>query len=196
MKKYLFPLLLALAFAGMQYLTVRAANDMYVGEILGVITRKQGDCLRIEGEVLTEAGFPDVRICIDGAPVYDLITGLPVALTEIKTGMSVRAAFLIDDGPEPYPAVVVWLNSCHPEAAVFSAHVSENIRYEGDYCTFLSADGKYRIIFTEDTYIYDPDYGTLSIADILPGQEYFIWVDMITASCPALVYPDKAVRIY
>jgi hypothetical protein len=196
MKRIFVFILLALAAAGMPDLTARAANDMYVGETLGKITLKSGDKLRVEGEVLTDAGFPDVQVVIDGAPVYDLVTGLPVALSEVKPGMTARVAYLVDDGPQPFPVVVLWLNGCHPHAAVFTAGVSENILHEDDHCVFLTADGRYRITLTGDTVIYDPAHGFITTADIEPGQEYFIWVDMITASCPALVYPDKAVRIY
>jgi hypothetical protein len=194
MKKYVAIFMtLALSFAS--GLTLKAANDMYVGETQGKITRVQNTSVHIRGEVLTAKGFTHVQVCVKDAPVYDLITGLSVPLSEVKAGLSARVAYIVDDKPLPYPAIVLWLNCNHDDAAVFTAMVSENIRYEEDYCVFLTTDGKYRIAFPNDMLIYDPVYGEMTPDDVAPGQEFFIWVDSITASCPALVFPDKAVLV-
>jgi len=136
----------------------------------------------------------DVVVVLGDAPIFDLLTGLPVYADSIEIGMDIRVAYLLQ--PDMLPqAVVIWLSPAHPEAAVFTTVVSENIQYGPDYVVFLSADGKYRITLDEDTFIYGPNCGELTFEDILPGQEFFVWVDMITASSPAQVYPDKVVMI-
>ncbi|MCL2499418.1 MAG: hypothetical protein FWE90_03670 [Defluviitaleaceae bacterium] len=195
MKKYPMLAIIMFALTCTPYLTANAANDMYVGETQGEITRVWGECIRIEGEALTDAGYAIVDINISGVPAYDLITGQRVSYTEARKGMSVRAAYAVDTYPRPYPAIVLWFNACHDDAAVFTAVVSENIRRESDCCVFLTADGRYRIVFSQDTRICDPHHGEMTVDDILPGQEFFIWVDSITASCPSWVYPHKAVLV-
>jgi hypothetical protein len=168
---------------------------MYVGETQGVITRVFSECVSVEGEVLTDAGYTNVDVCVGDIPVYDLLTGLRVPYTKARKGMSARVAYEMDDDPPPYPGVVLWLNANHSKAAVFTAVVSGNIRYEAEGCVFLTADGKYRIVLSDETVIHDPEYGDMTHDDVIPGQKFFIWVDSITASCPAWVYPDKAVLV-
>ncbi|MCL2203939.1 MAG: hypothetical protein FWB88_08370 [Defluviitaleaceae bacterium] len=195
MKRHTAAVLLVFACLLVPCLTVRAAGGMYVDETQGKIKQIKGTHVRVVGEALTGDAHADVWVCVENAPVYDLVTGLRVPAPAIKRGMGARAAYLIGDGAGVYPAVVLWLNSCRDDAAVFTAVASENIQYGADFCVFLTADGKYRITLTADSYIYDPEYGAMGPGDILPGQEFFIWVDSITASCPALVFPDKAVLV-
>jgi hypothetical protein len=194
MKKY--PILTVLAFMLVCMHNLTANASLTIGETQGIITQTENGSLRVEGDVLTAFGHQSVWVYTENAPLYDLVTGFRVPLTEIKNGKSIRVAYFMDDKPQPYPAVVLWLNSCSDDAAVFTAVVSENIRYGEGYCEFLTVDRKYRITFTDDTYLRDPQTGKITVNDILPGQEFFIWVDSITASCPALVYPDKAVLVY
>ncbi|MCL2604392.1 MAG: hypothetical protein FWD90_07930 [Defluviitaleaceae bacterium] len=186
---------IAFILACTPYLTAYASDVMYVGETQGIITRVNRDRVRIEGEVLTDGGFTIVDVNVKNAPVYDLITGQRVSYTEARRGMSARAAYAVDTLPPPYPAVVLWLNACHNDAAVFTAVVSENIRWEAGHCVFLTADGRYRVTLSSETPVYGPRYERMAVGEIMPGQEFFIWVDSITASCPALVYPDKAVLV-
>jgi len=193
MKKLLLILVMALLL-GPQ---VNAANDTMVAEIdetIGIIVDFDGDFLRLVGEALTANGYDEVMLLLGDAPVYDLITGLSVSATAINPGMEARVAYFYE--PEFFPqTVTVWLHPTHENAAVFTASVSDNIQYGSGYCVFLSADGRYRITLTDDIFIYDPIHGVLTSKDIEPGQMFFAWVDMITASSPALVYPDKIVLI-
>jgi len=178
-------------------LTVNACDvnfDMVIDETIGIVCEFYNGRLSIAGEAITGGGLNDIVVVLGDAPIYDLLTGLPVCTDSIHVGMDVRAAYLLQPGHEAQ-AVVIWLTPAHPMAAVFTTIVSENIQYSPDFAVFLSADGKYRITLTADTSIYDPIHGLLTFWDIKPGQEFFVWVDMITASSPALVYPDKVVRI-
>jgi len=109
--------------------------------------------------------------------------------------MDIRVAYQIRK-TEPFPAVVAWLNWNDENAAVFTVTVSENIVGDENDVIFLSADGKYRVALTPETIIYDPIHGLLSPREISHGTELFVWVDMITASSPALVFPDKVVVVY
>jgi len=192
MQKWIFSLFLV------PYLTFATAGGMYIvseiGETIGTIIEIKNDELRIMGESLNEPGCSDVTVKIGMAPIYDLITGFPVCHTDIKTGMNARIAYnAIKSGIKP--AVVVWLNCSYENSAVFTAVVSDNIQYGNNFCVFLCSDGKYRVTLSHETEIIDPIYGVLLPSDIVPGQEFFIWVDMITASHPSIVYPDKVVLI-
>jgi len=195
MKKW--ALIFALALALIPHLTVKATDvnlETEIDETLGIIENYAGGLIYISGEALTYDGLDDVIVQIGDAPVYDLLTGLPVPVSSIKIGMEVRVAYFLQ--ADEYPcAVAIWLNPGHEDAAVFSTIVSENIYYGPDYTVFLSADGRYRITLTADTYIFVPGYGEIAPDDIIPGQKFFVWVDMITASSPALVFPDKVVSI-
>jgi len=195
MKKCAMVLILALVI--IPHLTVKAADvtlETDIDETIGIVEDFSGGYLYIVGEALTYGGLDDVTVQLGDAPVYDLLTGLPVYAGSIEAGMEVRVAYLMQE--EDYPqAVAIWLSPSHEEAAVFSTVVSDNIYYGRDYTVFLSADGRYRITLTADTYIYIPGFGEISPEDIQPGQEFFVWVDMITASSPALVFPDKVVSI-
>ena len=189
--------IIVLALALTLQLTVKVAGVTFeteIDETIGIIESCSGDFLKISGEALTCGGLDDIIIQIGEAPIYDLITGLPVTVRSLKTGMEVRIAYLRQAGGYPQ-AIAIWLNPDHPDAAVFSTTVSDNIYYGPDYTVFLSADGRYRITLMADTLIFVPEYGEIYPEDIVPGQEFFVWVDMITASSPALVYPDKVVSI-
>jgi len=179
------------------HLTVKATNvtlETEIDETIGIVDDYNGDYLYIVGEALTYNGYDDVIIQVGDAPIYDLLTGLPVYAGSMQAGMEARIAYIrqADEYPQ---AVAIWLNPSHEDAAVFSTIVSDNIYYGRDYTVFLSACGRYRINLTMDTYIFVPGYGEIAHDAIVPGQEFFIWVDMITASSPALVFPDKVVSI-
>jgi len=176
------------------YLTILTANGMYISEeiseTIGSVVDIDGISLHVEGEPLTAEGHTDIIVNIGGAKIYDLQTGFPVDVGYIEKGMSVRIAY-----DTSKTALAVWLNCVYEDSAVFSVVVSDNIQYGYDNCVFLCTDGKYRVTLSPETVIIDPHCGALSPADILPGQELFLWVDMITASSPSLVYPDKVVLI-
>jgi len=197
LKLFLVSFVLAIA----THLTAQAAGVTFESEMgsemhetAGTIKSYSGDFVRISGEALTHGGLDDVVLQIGDAPVYDLITGLPVPPTRMKPGMDVRAAYYtLADGPQQ--AMAIWLNPDHEDAAVFSITVSSSIYYGPDYVVFLSSDKRYRITLTTDSSIYVPGHGQVGPHDVVPGQEFFVWVDMITASSPALVFPDKVVSI-
>jgi len=184
----------AFIIVALSSLTVFADGDN-VGETIGYVMEINGDIVHIAGESLTENGFSDVLISVGNAPVYDLISGFRVYVEDIEQDMGIRTAYYAGSA-EPFPAVVVWLNWNDDDAAVFTVVVSENINSGADGMVFLSTDGKYRVAITPDTIILDPYYGLLLPEDIVPGMEFFVWVDMITASTPALVYPDKVVVVH
>ena len=196
MKKW--TLITILVLVTIPYLTVKAADVNFepdlIHETIGIIEDFAAGHLHISGEALTIGGLDDVIIELGDAPIYDLLTGLPITVYGIESGLEARAAYLRQPCGR-HQAVAVWLNPGHEDSAVFTTIVSENIQYGPDYCVFLSADGRYRITLTADTYILCPDYGPITAMDIVPGQEFFVWVDMITASSPALVFPDKVVLI-
>jgi len=169
-----------------------------IEETIGYIDAIDGELLYISGEAITARGREEVFIDISAAPVYDLLTGGQVSIHNMQQGMSIRAAY--ETNPmashlDPLAAVVLWLNWDSPHAAVFTAEVSGNVQHYPGHTVFLSKDGKYRITATDETYISCPHQGRLTPADIRAGQEFFVWVDMITASSPANVYPDKLVRV-
>ena len=164
-------------------------NATGVGETFGIINSLDNFYLHVIGDPLTPAGKHDIIVDIADAHIYDLLTGFPAEITDITEGMSVRVAYIDQD------AIAVWLNCNYDDSAVFTVVVSDNIQYGYEYTTFLSTDEKYRVTLCDKTIIIDPEYGEISHNDIVPGQEFFIWVDMITASSPSLVYPDKVVLI-
>jgi len=164
-------------------------------ETMGVIVSHQDNFLHVIGEPLTESALDDVVIIVGDAPIYDMLTGFPVDISAIIEGMYARIAYY-QQPSEPHMALAIWLNYCHKDAAVFAVAVSENIQYIDDSCIFLSVDGKFRIVLAPDTAIIDPCHGYIKPTDIYPGQKMFVWVDMVTASSPALAYPDKVVLIH
>jgi len=160
-----------------------------IDETIGKVVSLDGDILRVVGEPLNGSGSHTVAVNIKNAPMYDLLTGWSVCTDFVHKEMCVRVAYDMDKN-----AVAVWFNVQRQNAAVMSVVVSDNIQFGQGYCVFLSACGKFRITLGPDTVISDR-YGLLCITEVLPGQEYFVWVDMITASNPAIVYPDKVVLI-
>ncbi|MCL1842887.1 MAG: hypothetical protein FWF79_03670 [Defluviitaleaceae bacterium] len=176
-------------------LTVFAVGDN-VGETIGFAEDIFDDAVRVVGEPLTASGYSSAYVSIGNAPVYDLLTGLRVDASEIYRGTEIRVAYDTRRGVEPFPAIVVWLNWGYEDAAVFTVVVSDNIRGDGDSTVFLCADEKYRVSLDSDTIIFDPHLGFLSHDNIRPGMEFFVWVDMITASTPALVFPEKVVVVH
>jgi len=173
-------------------LTVTAHSITLEGETIGYVINRDGDYIHIVGDLLSEVGFEDVIIDVNGSFIYDLLTGFPISSQDIHIGTSIRAIYRISQ-EEPFDALTVWLNWDSPDSAVFSAEVSLNIQYGNNSCAFLSADGKYLVMLSEDTIVVCPFRGEISPLDITFGQELFIWVDMITASTPAIVYPDMVV---
>jgi len=182
-------IVLLLAIFGFN-LTVSA---QIIDETIGHVVSFDGEVLHITGEAITPTGKTDVLISIQSAPIYDLLTGFEIAPHNISENTSIRAAYV--QGGQPKDAIALWVNWDYDNSAVFSVVVSENIQYGRDYAVFLSHDGKYRITVTSETEIECPYFGKITPADILPEQEYFIWVDMITASSPALVYPERIVML-
>ena len=162
-------------------------------ETIGFVEGFDGENIHIIGEAITKCAYEDVIVNItNNTHVYDLLTGFRVGANAIYEGMSARASYIVGRS-EPFDALAVWLNWDSNNAAVFSVAVSGNIQYSEDSCVFISNNGKYRVTISPETAIICPQYGLLSHMDILPGQEFFVWVDMITASNPAEVYPDKIV---
>jgi len=176
------------------YLTFSTASGMYmyeeIGETIGVVVAIDGNTLFVTGEPITKSGLADIVLDITNTPIYDLLTGFPVGAGFIAEDMSIRVAYDITG-----TALAVWLNCDYEDSAVFSVVVSDNIQYGDSYCVFLCSDGKYRITLGPETVVIDPYYGEISPKNILPGQELFLWVEMITASSPSIVYPDKVVLI-
>ena len=189
MKKILFTICFFVIFPG---LTTFAYNDS-VEEIVGFVADIDGDIIHIMGEPLTSNGLYEAYIFLDNAPIYDLRTGLRVPAENIKKDMDIRAAYQINE--DFINAVVIWLNWDFDDAAVFTVTVSENINNCTDGVVFLSTDGRYRVSLTTETIIQDPGHGFIYPEDILPGMELFVWVDTVTASTPALVFPDKVVLV-
>ena len=188
MRKRIWALTLAL------HLTFLTAGGMYMSEgiyeTIGTVADVNGSLLHVVGESFISASPSDIVIDTKNARVYDLLTGFPMDAYHIAKDQSVRVAY-----DASHMALAVWLNYDDAHAAVFSVAVSDNIQYGADNCTFLCTDGKYRVTLSSKTVIIDPYAGEMSPSDILPGQEFFVWVDMITASSPSLVYPEKVVLI-
>lgn len=176
------------------YLTICTAGGMYIPdeihETIGMVENIQGSLLDFYGED-TLYGPHEITLDAKHALVYDLFTGHLVEYWDITPGTPARIAYDLQGD-----AIIVWLNYESYGAAALSVIVSDNIQYSSDACVFLSADGKYRVALEEDTIIIDPIKGEMTFADVAPGQEYFLWVDMITASAPSLVYPEKVVLVY
>ena len=195
MKRIGLCLTIVAALAFFQNLTVLAAGDN-VNETIGVVVSMEGDTLGIIGEAITDGGFSEIIISVGDAPFFDLLTGLPMTIRDIVPNMGIRVAYGEAQNGLPAPAVAIWANWDYDDAAVFTVLVSENIHRGADGVVFLSSDGKYRVALTQETQILDYRHNPLTPADIAPGMEFFVWVDMITASTPALVYPDKVVQIF
>jgi len=192
MKKLIIAIFVISIF-GVQ-LTVTAQGITLEGETIGYVIDRDGDYIHIIGDLLSDVGFEDVIIDISGSHIYDLLTGFPISAQDIHIGTSIRVIYRIPPSQnEPFEALTVWINWDSPDAAVFSTEVSLNIQYGNGSCAFLSSDGKYLVMLCEDTIVICPFRGEISPLDIVFGQELFIWVDMITASTPALVYPDMVV---
>ena len=190
MRKLIFALILIVS----PLLNTAAYNPANVGETIGEVIAIDGYYLHVTGQPLTPAGKADITANIQNAPIYDLLTGFPACVSDIMPHMSIRIAY-IQTGDKA-TAIAVWLNCDYEDSAVFTVVVSDNIQYGEDYSTFLSTDGKYRVTLSHKTSIIDPYMGQeLTPLDIVPGMEFFIWVDMITASSPSQVYPNKVVLI-
>ena len=169
-----------------------ASEPGTIDETIGEIVYFNWDVIHVVGEAITPHGCDDIIAQIGDAPIYDLTTGF--SAKDITIGTEAHIRYLRQPGFPPQ-ALAVWLHPNHASAAVFTTEVSGNIQYGPDYCVFMSACGRNRVVLTAQTIIYDPIYGYLHPHDIEPGQEFFVWVDKITASSPALVYPDKVVLL-
>jgi hypothetical protein len=187
---FCFVLMAVLCLKG---LTAYAGNGMYLDEIYGQVITVEGEYISIDGELLSppyELG--QITLDIGMALVYDLISGYPVYASSVYPGMTVRASY-----NNRHFADTLWLNCGDPRAAAFKATVSENIYYiDEDESVFLTHDGKYRVTISPETLVIDPYVGLINAYDIYPGQQMFIWAEMVTASSPAQVYPEKVVIIY
>jgi len=166
-----------------------------VDEIIGYVMDIHDDIVHVVGEPFADDGLQGALVRIGEAPVYDLRTGLRVPAQSIRKDMDIRIAYNVQQTSDPFPAVVVWLNWDDDDAAVFTVEVSENITHGNEGFVFLSADGKYRVVLTPETTILDHNNKNLPVSEITSGMEFFVWVDMITASTPALVYPEKVVVV-
>lgn len=187
---------LLLLFCLIPHLTLSAYSGMNtgaIGETIGHVENFDGTVVHIIGDALTNHGSEDVLVNTSTAPIYDLLTGFRTDPQNIYEGMCIRAAYTLSQ--EPHNAIAVWLNWDYDNSAVFSVTVSGNIQHNNDSTAFLSDDGKYRITVSNETTIICPNSGFITPMDISQGQEYFVWVDMITASSPAIVYPEKLVLL-
>lgn len=184
MNKYLIAFVFIIGYAVI-------VNGYNLSEIIGYVEDYDGSNMYITCAGVSH-GYEDAVITIENAPIYDLRTGFNVGNNAITIGSSARAVFS-PTGAEPFQALGVWLNWDAHDAAVFAVEVSRNVQQNFDSTVFISYDGKYRVTITPETVIICPQRGRLSHLDIFPGQELFVWVDMITASSPAEVYPDKVV---
>jgi hypothetical protein len=162
-------------------------------ETIGYVTHAEDEIVHLVGEPLEDDGYYNAIIHLANAPVYDLRTGFRVPSDTIKKGSDIRVAY--HTHTDPFHAVVAWLNWNEPDAAVFTVVAGESLSTSPETTTFLSADGKYRLFLTPETIIIDPHHGPLSPDKIRTGMEFFIWVDFITASTPAMVYPEKIVLV-
>ena len=179
------------------YLTFLTASGMYITddifedeifETVGRVLSAESGQLHVVGENFLSGAPSDIVVDAVNARVYDLLTGFPTDVSRITAGQSARVAYNAHGA-----AQTVWLHYGEDYAAVFSVVVSENIWRDGDTCVFLCSEGKYRVTLSQETVIIDPYLGDMSPQDIAPGQEFFVWVDMITASSPSHVYPEKVV---
>ncbi|MCL1787154.1 MAG: hypothetical protein FWG38_04140 [Defluviitaleaceae bacterium] len=170
------------------HLTFFTAGGMYISdalyETIGIVAGLEQNTLFIAPFLSGE----HVVVSLENARIYNLLTGFSVDAGYIEKGQSVRAAY---DGAGR--ALAVWLNHDDANAAVFSITISDNIQYGADYCVFLCTDNKYRVTLSPQTVIIDPYGEQIFPGDVAPGQALFVWVDMITASSPSLVYPEKVV---
>jgi hypothetical protein len=174
------------------HLTVFAVDDMYLQEVLGHVVSNQDGYVQIVGESLTIPGMMGTFTLYAGeASLYDLLNGYPAHVDALPEGATVRAVYTPD-----YYAHTVWFNLGAEGSAAFKAMVSDNIYYGEEGCVFLTDDGKYRVTVSPETRVIDPYYGQMAAHDIRPGYEMFIWVDMVTASFPAQVFPEKVVFVY
>lgn len=195
-KRSITAALIIMAIATSTY-TVEAYEPFFY-ETWGVVAEASDDYIYLTGEPLTDGALTAVILNIGEAPVYDLLTGYPADPEQITEGMWIRAAYdmrTADTDPPLADAAVVWLHYGEEGSAAFKVTVSENIFYDESDCTFMTADGKYRITLTPETIITDTDDGFIEPDDIQPGVSMFIWVDMVTASSPAQAYPDKVMLI-
>lgn len=198
-KNGIFVLLLTLMFISLPRLVSAYENrEAQLPEMMGVVAAVADECVLVVGEPLSDEGWPEVLLHVLDAPVYDLMTGCLVGPEEITEGAWVRVAYgypLTDTEPPLADASEIWLHYGEDGSAAFKAMVSENIQYDEESCTFMTADGKYRVTLTPETQIIDINRGYADPADIRPGLSMFVWVDMVTASSPAQAYPDKVVLI-
>jgi hypothetical protein len=183
MRKKALTFTLALVLSVMCGLTAWARGDM--NDMVGVVISNRDGLLSV-----ADQREPDLEwtCLVSEADVFDLLTGLPAEPEAMAEGSYIR---VFEAGNRP----VIWINCFEEGAAAFKATVSENIQYFDNACNFLTCDEKYRVTLTPETVIYDPDTGFIGPSDILPGQEMFVWLDMVTASCPAQAYPDQVVLI-
>ena len=174
-------LLIALAFL----LPITARADVYECAE-GVVTAGGGGFVWLDdGRVYNTSS----------ADAFDLLTGCRIYASEVIQGDSVKIEYAYTN-MEWLDAVNVWVNYGADGAAAFKAMVSGDMQFFGDgQCAFLTVDGKYRIMVGGDTEVFDPAVGRIEPAELRPGYEVFVWVDMVTASRPAQVYPEKIVVI-
>jgi hypothetical protein len=142
------------------------------GEIMGYVTHRDGTQMEIAGDCLGIFAPALARVCNANARIFCLETGLPCH-DEIPIGTAVRAIF-----DEYGSTIILWKHWDSHDAAAFSVVAGQMLTAS----TFLCEDGKYMIFLPDNTHA-------------AAGDEYFIWVEHVTASRPAMVHPRKAVRI-
>jgi hypothetical protein len=190
MKKIFFVLTLLLLSPCAAY---GAAAPQYL-ETFGEAVPREDGLLQVSGIALNEGAWDEVLVCTAEAEIFNLLTGL--AVTEIFEGDIVRVLYTEKQNPFA-SGVSVYLHAGMEGAADFRVTAGDNFwrGYYGEACTFVTPDGKYCLTLNANTLLLDETGRQISIADIRPGMEMFVWAAWITASVPGQVVPDKIVLI-
>ena len=170
------------------------AYHYYVETIGEAIPTKDGYLL-VSGMGLTDGAYDQVLLCTKEAEIFDLRTGFLIEMQNICEGDCVRVMYdpslLNYDGITQ--AMEVFVHAGEIGSADFMVVASENIWYSNGNCSFMTTDGKYRIIIDEETLLLDGLGYEMPWEDIEPGMEMFVWAAVVTASFPGQVIPDKIV---
>lgn len=170
------------------------AFDIYM-ETIGEAIPTEDGYLWVSGIGITNDAYDQVLLCIKEAQIFDLRTGFSISEQDIYEGDCVRVMYYLSPvtDTDVAHAVEVYVHAGETGSADFIVVASDNIWYSNGNCSFMTTDGKYRIIIDEETDILD-EYGyELSWEEIEPGMEMFVWAAIVTASFPGQVVPDKIV---
>ena len=191
-------LCLLLVFTGLPQLHAEA-DFPWLPETYGEAFHLQQGYMCVTGIGLTHNAPDDVVMFTENAPVYDLRTGAPMRVTDIRNGDIVRAVYywdgLTDEADAVFRAAALYVHADATNAADFRTIVSENIFYGEDGCIFVTHDGKYRVVVTADTLLTDGGGSVFTPWDIVPGMDMFVWAAFVTASFPGQLIPDKMVLV-